>query len=142
MSAHVILDHPVLAAALARHDMTPQDVARDDLWLGQQKVDIGMGRTFPGVPRITVSQSGMRIEWLNIPTEMVFEVDRTRIGWQAGWMQLLTLRGALLPDTVLAAAGGRRLTEVVAMPGAEGIGIVSAREIGNRNQELALTPPE
>jgi len=142
MSANVILDHPVLAAALSRHDMTPQDVARDNLWLGLQEVDIGMGRTFPGVPRITVSQSGMRIEWLNIPTEMIFEVDRTLVGWKTGWMQLLSLRGALLPHTVLAAASGHRLTKVVALPGAEGIGIVGAREIGNMVQELSLTPPE
>ena len=136
MTDRVVLDHPVVVAALAHHGVTPAWVEASPLWRGLQTVDITSPGPQPGPSTIALSRTSAHISWLDVPTEMVFDLDRTR----AGWAQTLTIRRRTLPETALAASVGRRLADVVALEGCAGMRIVAVRTVQDGVQEFELTP--
>lgn len=132
--------HPIVAAALAAHGVTPQRVMADYRW------GSGDNQSFlkDGLPVIGCGKRHISV-LRRMPgkgDDVVFYVyednDDPR---DAFWTTRLEFRNWMPPETMMAILPGRTVDQLVDIPGGEGIRILKACEMG-RGLVLTLEPFE
>lgn len=127
------LHHPIVLAAIRAQGTTPGEIVTRDAWRALQTVTLREHGAAEGVPWVDVSRDKATVTW----GAGCFEMVRDRSG---GWLYEIRLWRMRMPEAMTATLEGRRLSEVVDVPGADKVTILSART--EDRFELQLSDPD
>ena len=131
--------HPIVAAALALVGITPEMVTSDPAWANGQPQTFG-GEAV-GTPHVSCQKAHVTVHIPGPRDRIVFymneDLDDPR---KAFWIQQLEFRNWMPPESVVPARPGRTVDTRVDIPGASGLVILEAVEMG-RGLVLTLAPP-
>lgn len=122
-----MLDHPVIAAALALHGLKGADFA-DDAPLRTGTSIARYKANALDVPLVSMQREAIAVQW-NGSGLSRFRAYHDK-GW---WMVGLVLARAYIPDTVLTAAIGRRLGDIVSIEGGDDLVITGFERQGSEH---------
>lgn len=124
--------HPIVKAALALSDFTPDMIEDSDTW--RDGLSQSIGGVTEGSPRVTCSAKHVTVhfERPDRADRIVFYMyeDTTHEAPPDFWVNLLEFRNWMPPETIATALPGRTLETFIDLPGAQGIRILDARKRG------------
>lgn len=127
--------HPIVVAGLALLDLTTDDIRDTPEWRRGISIRHG-GRD---QVRITASPHEILVRYPatgTTPAIRFYMTEDLDPSASSKWVHLVSFRGWVPPDTLMASMPGRTLDRVVGIPGGDGLRIVDAREM---NDSLVLT---
>lgn len=119
--------HPIVAAALRSLGTTPEDVVASHSWRSRTP------QTFkrPGLPRVSCSPNTItvHIPFAESDDDIVFYMYEDMAETpRRFWLHQLEFRNWMPPETIVPGLPGRRASDLVGLPGIEGLVIVEASE--------------
>lgn len=121
--------HPLVAAALALHGITPAEILAHPSWIEGQAVSYS--ESSGTLPRVTCRSTHTTVYWSGIIEDSVvlFLYEDMTDPAPTYWIHHLEFRNWLPPETIISALPGQPLDAVVKLPGGSDLIIHDAVEM-------------